>query len=189
VPQERVTYEAEASGNTLTGKAARKTFSSLHASGGGFVGDLGQGGTLQFNHIKAERTGPYLLTIYYITADTRKAQLLVNGQQVGDTITFRDNGDCTGTWSPEGMAWKMIPVTLQQGTNNTVTLKALDDDWAPNFDRITLHPLFSLDDAVGNPVVQHLSPSDDIFDTSGRKLQGAPTVGIYIKNGKKHISP
>ena len=189
VPQERVIYEAEASGNNLTGKAARKTFSSLHASGGGFVGDLGQGGTLQFNHIKAERTGPYLLTIYYITADTRKAQLLVNGQQLGDTITFRDNGDCTGTWSPEGMAWKMIPVTLQQGTNNTVTLKALDDDWAPNFDRITLHPLFSLDDAVGNPVVQHLPPSDDIFDTSGRKLQGAPTVGIYIKNGKKHISP
>lgn len=189
VPQERVTYEAEATGNTLTGGAARKTYSSLHASAGGFVGDLGQGGTLQFNHIKAKRTGPYLLTIYYITADTRKAQLLVNGQQLGDTIIFKDNGDCTGTWSPEGMAWKMIPVTLQQGTNNTVTLKALDDDWAPNFDRITLHPLFSLDDAVGNPVVQHLSPSDDIFDTSGRKLQGAPTVGIYIKNGKKHISP
>lgn len=186
VPLERTTYEAESSTNTLTGRTSRKTYSSLHASGGGFVGDLGLGGKLQFNRIKAERTGPYLLTIYFITADTRKAKLLVNGEQVGDTITFRNNGDCTSSWDPEGMSWMMIPITLKEGSENTVTIQSYDDHWAPNFDRITIHRLPTEEELTGiRPTDRQSCTSHEIFTLDGRKLSAAPTKGIIIREGKK----
>ena len=197
VPLERVTYEAEASANTLTGRAARKTYSSLHASNGGFVGDLGLGSKLQFNRIKAERTGPYLLTIYFITKDSRTAKLFVNGEQIGDTITFRDNRDCTSTWDPEGMSWKMIPITLQEGSNNTITIQSFDDLWSPNFDRITIHPILTEEEVTG---IKSLTPNPspvgegnfggegNIYTLDGQKLPTSPTEGIYIRNGKKHIA-
>ena len=184
MPLERTTYEAEASVNTITGNTKRKTYSSLHASGGGFVGDLGLGGKLQWNRIKASHTGEYILTIYSISRDTRMAKLLVNGEQVGDTITFRDNGDCTGTWDPEGMSWKMIPITLKEGNTNTVAIQSFDDLWAPNFDRITIHPVLSDDDITGIP-----SPTTEtdkaIYALNGCKLSGLPQKGIFIKDGKK----
>ena len=192
VPKERTTYEAEASANILTGSTSRKTYDALHASGGGFVGDLGNGGKIQFNRIKASHTGEYILTIYYISRDTRPAKLYVNGEQIGDTITFRDNGDCTSSWNPDGMGWKMIPVTLNEGSRNTVTIQAFDDLWAPNFDRITLHPVLSDDEVTG------ISPKDlkdfknfkdlkdlGCYSLDGRKLAGIPSKGIYIHDGKK----
>ena len=184
VPVERTTYEAEASANTLTGSTKRKTYSALHASGGSFVGDLGQGGKLQWNRIKADHTGDYILTIYFISRDTRTAKLLVNGEQVGDTITFRDNGDCTGTWDPEGMSWKMIPVTLKEGSTNTVCIQSFDDLWAPNFDRITIQPVPSDDDITGIPSP---TPEDEnaIYALNGLKLSDTPRHGVYIKDGKK----
>ena len=188
VPQERVTYEAEASFNTLTGRATRKTYSSLHASNGGFVGDLGLGSKLQFNRIKAERTGPYLLTIYYITKDARTAKLFVNGEQMGDTITFRDNRDCTSTWDPEGMSWKMIPITLQEGSNNTITIQSFDDLWSPNFDRITIHPILTEEEVTGIIIPHKTHETHSFYTLDGKKLPTLPTEGIYIRNGKKHIA-
>ena len=192
VPKERTTYEAEASGNSLSGSAKRKEYDALHASGGGFVGDLGNGAKIQFNRVKASHTGEYILTIYYISRDTRPAKLYVNGEQIGDTITFRDNGDCTSSWNPDGMGWKMFPVTLNEGSRNTVTIQAFDDLWAPNFDRITLHPVLSDDEVTG------ISPKDlkdfkdfkdlkdlGCYSLDGRKLAGIPSKGIYIHDGKK----
>ena len=192
VPRERTTYEAEASGNTLTGKTSRKTYSSLHASGGGFVGDLGEGGKLQFNRIKAERDGEYLLTIYFISADTRTAKLLVNGEQVGGTITFMNNGDCTGTWNPEGMSWKMIPITLKEGATNTITIQSFDNEWAPNFDRITIHPLFSKEEtgihvAPETKAVDETVERDGYCTLDGHRLPGAPAKGIFIHHRKKYV--
>lgn len=196
VPQERVTYEAEASTNTLTGKSTRKTYSSLHASAGGFVGDIGLGSKLQFNNIKASRTGRYLLTIYYITKDTRTAKLFVNGEQVGDAITFQSNGDCTNTWNPEGMGWKMIPITLNEGSNNTVTIQAFDDEWSPNFDRITIHPILSEEEVTwidgGNPEHYEMYETHETYggcySIEGVRLSDIPTAGIFIKNGKKRLA-
>ena len=199
VPLERTTYEAEASGNTLSGSAKRKSYDALHASGGSFVGDLGNGGKIQFNRIKAGHDGDYILTIYYISHDTRPAKLLVNGEQVGDTIFFQSNGDCTSTWNPEGMGWKMIPVTLKKGSTNTVTIQAYDDLWAPNFDRITLHPVLSDEEADGISGPLPTSPfgGGDIgafYDLQGRRAdpnKALPQRGsrewarIYIHEGKK----
>ena len=200
VPLERTTYEAEASSNTLTGSTKRKTYAALHASGGGFVGDLGNGGKLQFNRIKATHDGDYILTIYYISRDTRPAKLFVNGEQIGDTISFRDNGDCTGSWDPDGMGWKMFPITLKKGSTNTITIQAFDDLWAPNFDRITLHPVLSDEEATGilhthethethephKPHKTHKTHEPhEKFSLSGHLLTEAPSKGIYIYDGKK----
>ena len=192
VPLERTTYEAEATSNTLSGGAKRKTYSALHASGGSFVGDLGLGGKIQFNRIKASHTGDYILTVYYISRDTRPAKLLVNGEQVGDTIFFRDNGDCTSSWDPDGMGWKMFPITLQEGSKNTVTIEAFSDRWAPNFDRITLHPVLSDEEAAGIPAAHETYEThraahgpNAAYAIDGRRLSAIPSKGIYIKDGRK----
>ena len=197
VPQERVTYEAEASANTLTGRANRKTYSSLHASNGGFVGDLGLGSKLQFNRIKANRSGEYLLTIYFISKDTRTAKLFVNGEQIGDTVIFKSNGDCTDTWDPNGMSWKMIPIKLEKGSNNTIIIQSFDNEWSPNFDRITIHPILSEDEITGveslhpnpSPVSEeNLVDDGNTYTIDGYRIVGHPTEGIYIRNGKKHFA-
>lgn len=192
VPLTRTTYEAEANGNTISGGAKRKSYDALHASGGSFVGDLGNGGKIQFNRIKATHDGDYILTIYYISRDIRPAKLMVNDEQIGDTIFFQSNGDCTSSWDPDGMGWKMIPITLKNGSTNTITIQAYDDLWAPNFDRITIHPVLSDEEATGIREVQGFKSlsssrglSDKCYDLEGRKLASVPSKGIYIKDGKK----
>ena len=188
VPLERTTYEAEATSNTLSGSAKRKTYDALHASGGGFVGDLGNGGKIQFNRIKAGHDGDYILTIYYISHDTRPAKLLVNNEQVGDTIFFQGNGDCTSTWNPEGMGWKMIPITLKKGSTNTITIQSYDDLWAPNFDRITIHPVLSDEEAdnLNKPYGAYETyKSHETYTLNGQQLPAPPSRGIYIHEGKK----
>ena len=193
VPLERTTYEAEATANTLTGSAKRKTYDALHASGGSFVGDLGNGGKIQFNRIKASHDGEYILTIYYISRDTRPAKLLVNDVQIGDTIFFQSNGDCTSSWNPDGMGWKMIPIKLNEGSKNTITIQSYDDLWAPNFDRITLHPVLSDEEVTG--INEAYKPHDahepykpnKLYSLGGHQLSSAPSKGIYISDGKKVI--
>ena len=189
VPLERTTYEAESTNNTLAGGAKKKTYDALHASAGGFVGDLGLGGKIQFNRIRASHSGDYILTIYYISHDTRPAKLLVNDVQVGDTIFFQGNGDCTSSWDPDGMGWKMFPITLNEGTKNTITIQAFDDLWAPNFDRITIHPILSDEEITGivpNKMTSFTPYQDDNYYTpDGRKLASVPQKGIYIHDGKK----
>ena len=191
VPLERTTYEAEATGNTLTGSAKRKTYDALHASGGSFVGDLGNGGKIQFNRIKATHDGDYILTIYYISRDTRPAKLLVNDVQIGDTIKFLSNGDNSSSWNPDGMGWKMIPIKLNEGSKNTITIQSYDDLWAPNFDRITIHPVLSDEEVTGidETYRSHEAYKTDkqFYSLEGHQLPSAPSRGIYISNGKKMI--
>ena len=184
VPLERTTYEAEATGNTLTGSTQRKEYTSLHASGGGFVGDLGNGGKIQFNRVKASHSGDYILTIYYITRDTRPAKLFVNEQQIGDTIVFRDNGDCTASWNPEGMGWKMIPITLNEGSRNTITIQSFDNLWAPNFDRITIHPVLSDEEATGINDLKDLNDPKVPNDLNDLKVPNDPNVPKVLNDPK-----
>ena len=191
VPLERTTYEAESNSNTLSGSAKRKSYDALHASGGSFVGDVGNGAKIQFKRIKATHDGDYILTIYYISADTRPAKLLVNDEQIGDTIFFQSNGDCTSTWNPEGMGWKMIPITLKKGTTNTITIQAYDNLWAPNFDRITIHPILSEEEvtSIKNLTINSSSVIKGYtYTIDGRKIDRHPANGIYIKNGKKCVA-
>lgn len=191
VPLERTTYEAEATANTLSGSAKRKNYDALHASGGSFVGDVGNGAAIKFNRIKATHDGDYILTIYYVARDTRPAKLLVNGEQVGDSIFYRSNGDCTSSWDPDGMGWKMFPIKLKKGTANTVTIQSYDNLWAPNFDRITIHPVLSDEEALGINSIQstNLKKKNDNawYDINGRRRAENSSLSgnIVIHDGKK----
>ena len=187
-PVERVTYEAESTVNTLTGDARRDTYSPLHASAGGYVTYVGKGSMLQFNNVVADHDGDYMLTIYYITQDKRNAKLLVNGEVLCDPLVFNGNDDMTHTYSPEGMGWKMVPVRLKAG-RNTITLQSYADGWAPNFDRITLHPLAaSTPDGVGSVAPAVKVESGAIYDLTGMRLSSVPDRGIYVRGGKKYCA-
>ena len=185
-PVERVTYEAESTVNTLTGDARCATYSPLHASAGGYVTYVGKGSMLQFNNVVADHDGEYMLTIYYITQDKRNAKLLVNGEVLCDPLVFNGNDDIT--YSPEGMGWKMVPVRLKAG-RNTITLQSYADGWAPNFDRITLHPLAaSTPDGVGSVAPAVKVESGAIYDLTGMQLKSVPDSGIYVRGGKKYCA-
>lgn len=187
-PVERVTYEAESTVNTLTGDARCATYSPLHASAGGYVTYVGKGSMLQFNNVVADHDGEYMLTIYYITQDKRNAKLLVNGEVLCDPLVFNGNDDMTHTYSPEGMGWKMMPVRLKAG-RNTITLQSYADGWAPNFDRITLHPLAaSTPDGVGSVAPAVKVESGAIYDLTGMQLKSVPDSGIYVRGGKKYCA-
>ena len=187
-PVERVTYEAESTVNTLTGDARCATYSPLHASAGGYVTYVGKGSMLQFNNVVADHDGEYMLTIYYITQDKRNAKLLVNGEVLCDPLVFNGNDDMTHTYSPEGMGWKMVPVRLK-ACRNTITLQSYADGWAPNFDRITLHPLAaSTPDGVGSVAPAVKVESGAIYDLTGMQLKSVPDSGIYVRGGKKYCA-
>lgn len=187
-PVERVTYEAESTVNTLTGDARRDTYSPLHASAGGYVTYVGKGSMLQFNNVVADHDGDYMLTIYYITQDKRNAKLLVNGEVLCDPLVFNGNDDMTHTYSPEGMGWKMVPVRLKAG-RNTITLQSYADGWAPNFDRITLHPLTApTPDGVGSVAPAVKVEAGAIYDLTGMRLSSVPDRGIYVRGGKKYCA-
>lgn len=187
-PVERVTYEAEATANTLTAGVRRATYSPLHASAGGYVTHVGNGGMLQFNNVKADRDGDYMLTIYYITQDQRNAKLLVNGEVLCDPLVFYGNDDMTKTYNPEGMGWKMVPVRLKAG-DNTITIQSYADGWAPNFDRITLHPLTAPTPDGVAPVAPAVKvESGAIYDLTGMRLDSEPDSGIYVRGGKKYCA-
>lgn len=187
-PVERVTYEAESTVNTLTGDARCATYSPLHASAGGYVTYVGKGSMLQFNNVVADHDGEYMLTIYYITQDKRNAKLLVNGEVLCDPLVFNGNDDMTHTYSPEGMGWKMVPVRLKAG-RNTITLQSYADGWAPNFDRITLHPLTApTPDGIGSVAPAVKVESGAIYDLTGMQLKSVPDSGIYVRGGKKYCA-
>jgi hypothetical protein len=128
-------YEAEASANTLSGSAAVASCSSC--SGGKEVQQVGNGGggngTLQFNNVQAHLTGPQLITISYINADTtaRTASMSVNGA-TATTVNFPSTG---GTWQSPVVGTVKLIVYLTAKSN---TFKFSNSTaWAPDFDALT----------------------------------------------------
>ncbi len=125
-----VSYEAESSANTLTGGA--HTMSCSACSGSEKVGDVGNGGTLQFNNVNVSQAGTYTLMISYIDGDAgRSAQMSVNG---GTATTLTFTGTNNSNWNY--VQSKTVSITLKAGSN---TLKFSNASaWAPDFDRITV---------------------------------------------------
>lgn len=186
VPAARETYEAEAAGNTMSSGVTVNNVDATYASGGKQVNNLGLGRLLTFNGIKATHgKGQYVLSFYYITADNRDAEILLNGKSHG-TVTFKGNHKRVNTFGPEGMGLYRMVVDLQEGDKNQLTIKAPKEGWSPNFDRITLTPLVTEGSSVsevtseGKQVV-----SGPVFSLDGRMLaQDAASFhgreGIYL---------
>lgn len=116
-------YQAEASGNTLTGTAV--TAACAACSGGSKVGYIGNGATLRFNGVTGGTTS---LQVHYLSAESRTASVQVNGG-VSTTVSF----PASGGW--DTVATVTVNVAIPSGTSNTVTIANVGG-WAPDIDRI-----------------------------------------------------
>ena len=186
VPAARETYEAEAAGNTMSSGVTVNNVDATYASGGKQVNNLGLGRLLTFNGIKATHgKGQYVLSFYYITADNRDAEILLNGKSHG-TVTFKGNHKRVNTFGPEGMGLYRMVVDLQEGDKNQLTIKAPKEGWSPNFDRITLTPLVTEGSSVSEVTSEgKQAVSGPVFSLDGRMLaQDAASFhgreGIYL---------
>ncbi len=135
-PRREIIYEAEAKANLLSEGLTIKKAEALYASAGAMVGDIGLGRSLSFRRVKAKREGEYVVTIYYSTEEDRSTEILLNGTSAG-TITMRGNASSYNTYGPQGLGWYKMKLHLRKG-DNTITLRAPSDGWAPDVDRIAI---------------------------------------------------
>ncbi|MFI6623462.1 fibronectin type III domain-containing protein [Streptomyces sp. NPDC050528] len=121
-------YEAEASGNTLTGNATVAGCDGC--SGGQKVGNLG-GGEVAINHVSAPKDGTYLLKLDYVDGDSSRVIDLT----VGDTtLQIPVPGTNDNDWgAPQSLT---VPVSLKAGDNTLRFGNATD--YAPDIDKITV---------------------------------------------------
>jgi len=136
-------YQAEASGNTLSGTAA--VVSDSAASGGSYVGWLGAGSanTLRFNSVTASTAGRYRMIVSYANGELgsgatnynsnivdRYAEISVNGG-TAKKVYFRNTLGWSNYWT------NVVDVDLVAGAN-TVTFGNSSTGYAPNIDRIQI---------------------------------------------------
>lgn len=183
VPAAYQTYEAESPANTLSQGLQIKTCDATYAGGGKMVYELGIGRSIDFNKVHADQDGEYVLTIYYATVADRKAELLVNGESLGERV-FGGNASCTDSYDAQGISWHKLPVTLHKG-DNTITLRTAADGWGPNLDRITIQPLPGKTDGLTS-VTTFGHVNDTVYDLTGRVAQHNHR-GLRIARGKKYI--
>lgn len=144
------TYEAAATGNTVSGNAARINDSS--APGGTDVGYVGQGATnyLQFNKIHASTGGLYRMLVTYANGEIysgnkrgpvfRFAEISVNGGRP-KTVYFNN------TFSSASWFTQEVDVYLNAGENtirfsNSTTSQnpTIESGWAPELAKIQIAP-------------------------------------------------
>ncbi|MGO4109233.1 carbohydrate-binding protein [Paenibacillus sp. YAF4_2] len=133
-------YEAEASTNTLTGKAEVKACEeAVGCSGGQLVGGLWGGSSLTFNEVTVETAGVYTMTVHYISGDPRSVGVSINNGTV-------DHYDLPSTVDWNTLGVYELELELKAGVN---TIR-LDDEgsYSPDIDRIDLR----LSDGSGGPV-------------------------------------
>lgn len=126
----KTAYEAESPANTLSGNASVGDCGAC--SGTHKVGNLYQGGTLQFNDVVAAKAGHYMIDVSYISGDPRPAKISSNGNGAV-ALKF----PATADWGT--VETVTVPVTLKAGTN-TITVDS-GDDYAPDIDRIAVPQL------------------------------------------------
>lgn len=150
-------YEAEASGNTLSGTAVRQADSA--ASEGYNVGYIGRGSnnTLQFNNVNVDKAGTYKLVIRYANAEMigdhsyntnvvdRTADITVNGTVQHSGLHFRN----TYLWN--NYSTTVVDITLNAG-NNTIKFSN-SSAYAPNIDKISIAAAEATDTGGGSGIV------------------------------------
>jgi hypothetical protein len=121
-------YEAEASGNTLSGCYVS---GMAGTSGGSVVMGIGNGNTLQVNNVNVPASGTYTLTVYYLCGQARTGTLSVNGG-TAQTVSY----DASPAWNVAGS--KTITVNLNAGNNTLRFGGTSGGGWAPDMDRVTV---------------------------------------------------
>jgi len=120
-------YEAESTSNTRTGTASVDACKGC--STGSKVGNVGSGGSVQFNGVTATTPGTHRMTFTYTSGDPRSVRITVNGT-VLSTEALPDSGgwEFVNKWS--------VDVPLNAGSN---TIK-FDNPaaFAPDIDALTI---------------------------------------------------
>jgi Carbohydrate binding module (family 6)/Alpha galactosidase C-terminal beta sandwich domain len=117
-------YEAESPANAVVNGAAPAD--CANCSGGRKVGNLYNGGALQFKNIKVGRGGTYQVNIRYVSGDPRSATVSANGQSPV-TLGFPSSGG----WDRPATA--TVPLALHAGTN-TVEIDSSSAVYSPDVD-------------------------------------------------------
>jgi hypothetical protein len=119
-------YEAEAAANTTVLGAG--VADCANCSGGKKVGNLYNGGALQFAGVKVARSGTYQVNIRYVSGDPRSATVSANGRTPLN-IAFPPSGG----WDIPATA--TVPLYLHAGTN-TIEFDSSSVTYSPDVDRI-----------------------------------------------------
>lgn len=127
-PTGPLSYEAEATGNTLAGGAV--TAACGGCSGGSKVGYLGNGSTLTFTNVDGGNGGTRTVTLHYATQEARTARIQANGL-TPQTVQFPPTADWVTTRTTT------VSLPLSAGRGNTITI-ANPSGWAPDIDKITV---------------------------------------------------
>lgn len=126
-------YEAE--DGVLGGSATMDNDSKGNCSGGKMVGFIGRGGTVTLNGVKAEKSGVYDMTLFYVSNEERETYYCVNGGEK-HYVSFPKNNV---SWDSEGLAIKTVQVELSEGDNSIEF--GNDRNYGVNIDRIMVSPL------------------------------------------------
>ncbi|MGD8167214.1 glycoside hydrolase family 97 catalytic domain-containing protein [Herbiconiux sp. P16] len=120
-------YEAESAANTRGGSAA--VAACKGCSTGSKVGNIGSGGSVQFNNVTAATAGTHRMTFSYTSADPRSVRITVNG-----TVLSTQNLPDSGGW--EFVNKWSVDVPLVAGSNTI----AFDNPsaFAPDIDALTI---------------------------------------------------
>ena len=170
-------YEAEASGNTLTGGAVASACSGC--SGGQKVGYIGNGATLTFINVAGGSGGATPVTVYYTSQVQRTLQISANG---GAAVTVTPAA--TSDW--QTVASTSVTLNLNAGSANTVTI-ANAGGWSPDIDRIVVGAGSGGGGGGGTPTSREAEASGNTL-TGGAVVaacsgcSGGQKVG-YIGNG------
>ena len=123
----------EAEEGTVSDGTTIDTDAAGLCSGGKMVGFLGQGHTVTCT-AQTAADGTYRLTLFYITQDTRRLYIQVNG---GEKVYHELQGNGF-SWNSDGMAMRTFSVQLKKGDN--IICLGNDEGYAPNIDRMVLSP-------------------------------------------------
>ncbi|HVK48656.1 MAG TPA: glycoside hydrolase family 97 catalytic domain-containing protein [Pseudobacter sp.] len=149
-----VKYEGEAAGNTFSG-VTNVVDADNRCSGSRYAGNLGNGNYLVFNNVNVTNTGNYILTVYYMSAESRGGYIKVNSS-AANNYTYSS----TGHWGGKGIGMRSFEIPLNAG-NNTIEF-GNTAGWSVNIDRITIQSPESVDPGVAGTFYQHCN-----YDTSG----------------------
>jgi hypothetical protein len=119
-------YEAEAAANTTVLGAA--VADCANCSGGKKVGNLYNGGAVQFAGVKVARSGTYQVNIRYVSGDPRSATVSANGR-TPQNVAFPPSGG----WDIPATA--TVPLYLHAGAN-TIEFDSSSVTYSPDIDRI-----------------------------------------------------
>ncbi|RXZ79859.1 carbohydrate-binding protein [Paenibacillaceae bacterium] len=182
-PQVEYVFQAHDPRNTLDGPNTNIA-DCAKCSEGKQVGGIHGGGFVQFNHVEVPEAGKYIVTVDYVTGDSRPFHVKVNDKEAEK---FELPEVAKGDW--ESVGSYDFEVELDAGNN---VLKFSDENWySPNLDRIVIKQAPASSDKTQNAAFAW-GDSGSIGEVTSTSNYGAIKVsqhegGLTIDSGVYQI--